>query len=149
MINMIKSHQKTIVIWIISLACFSSFIYWNNPERVITITLGTYVGSPWDVPDPTSYKLLDRIIKNFEKENPTIKVKYEPGIAKSDYSSWLSELIVQGKQPDVFVVPDDDFNLLLSTGALDNLNRLVKEDRFNTNIFFDSAIDAGVVNDVR
>ena len=146
MINIIKSHQKAIVIWIISLACFSSFIYWNNPERVITITLGTYVGSHWDVPDPTSYKLLDRIIKNFEKENPTIKVKYEPGIAKSDYSSWLSDLIVQGKQPDVFIVPDDDFNLLLSTGALDNLNRLVKEDRFNTNIFFDSAIDAGVVN---
>lgn len=146
MIKWMQHHRKGILIWFICFVLLSSFIYWNNPDRMITITLGTYVGSPWDVPDANSYRLLDSIIKKFEKDNPTIKVKYESGIAKSDYSSWLSDHIVQGQQPDVFVIPDDDFNLLLSTQALNNLGRIIKEDHFDKNIYFDSAIDAGVVN---
>ncbi len=50
----------------------------------------------WGVPSGESYKIIDGAIERFEKKCPGVKVKYENGIMKSDYSSWLSDKIVRG-----------------------------------------------------
>ncbi|MGC4440396.1 extracellular solute-binding protein, partial [Streptococcus suis] len=90
--------------------------YWWYQGQTIVITLGTYADSSWGVPSSSS-KVIDEAIARFEKKHPKVKVVYETGIRKKDYADWLAQKIVSGKEPDVFVVPDDDFSRLASIGA--------------------------------
>lgn len=87
------------------------------------LSIGVYAGSSWDVPSGQENTLLDDVIKRFEENHPDVRVKYESGITKEDYSGWLSDRIVQGTQPDIFIIPENDFNLLASTGSLLNLEK--------------------------
>ena len=48
--------------------------------NTITLELGVFSGSNWDVPSGESYKIIDGAIERFEKKYPGIKVKYENGI---------------------------------------------------------------------
>ncbi|MFS1664648.1 ABC transporter substrate-binding protein [Streptococcus sp. zg-JUN1979] len=98
------------------------FIYRWQEQHVTVLRVGYYAGSSWDVPNRTKNQVLDRAIKQFEAQHPKVKVVYESGIQKEDYSDWLADQIVQGKQPDVFIVPQDDFSLLDSIGALKSLD---------------------------
>lgn len=112
--------------------------------NTITLELGVFSGSNWDVPSGESYKIIDGAIKRFEKKYPGIKVKYESGIMKSDYSSWLSDKIVKGKEPDVFMVLDDDFNTLSSIGALANIDGYMNHDeKFSSKDYYSSVLKAG------
>lgn len=112
--------------------------------NTITLELGVFSGSNWGVPSGESYKIIDGAIKRFEKKYPGIKVKYESGIMKSDYSSWLSDKIVKGSQPDVFMVLDDDFNTLSSIGALANINSYMTHDQhFSKGDYYSSVLKAG------
>ncbi|MGT2907730.1 ABC transporter substrate-binding protein [Streptococcus dentiloxodontae] len=106
------------------------------------LTVGVYTGSSWDVPSGQGSQIIDDVIKRFEKEHPNVKVVYESGISKEDYSNWLSDKIVEGDQPDVFMVPENDFNLLASTNALASLNSKMKRD-LDTTIFYSSSLKAG------
>lgn len=112
--------------------------------NTITLELGVFSGSNWGVPSGESYKTIDGAIERFEKKYPGIKVKYENGIMKSDYSSWLSDKIVKGSQPDVFMILDDDFNTLSSIGALANIDVYMTHDqKFNENDYYSSVLKAG------
>lgn len=112
--------------------------------NTITLELGVFSGSNWGVPSGESYKIIDGAIERFEKKHPGIKVKYESGIMKSDYSSWLSDKIVKGQEPDVFMVLDDDFNTLSSIGALANIDGYMTHDqKFNENDYYSSVLKAG------
>ena len=112
--------------------------------NTITLELGVFSGSNWGVPSGESYKIIDGAIERFEKKYPGIKVKYESGIMKSDYSSWLSDKIVKGSQPDVFMILDDDFNTLSSIGALANIDVYMTHDqKFNENDYYSSVLKAG------
>ncbi|MFQ9072051.1 MAG: hypothetical protein ACLR43_04390 [Faecalibacillus faecis] len=42
----------------------------NDPSRDITLTLGLYAGSSWDVPNGESYQVIDQAIKKFERNTP-------------------------------------------------------------------------------
>ncbi|MGC4389123.1 sugar ABC transporter substrate-binding protein, partial [Streptococcus suis] len=68
-------------------------------------------------------------------KHPKVKVVYETGIRKKDYADWLAQKIVSGKEPDVFVVPDDDFSRLASIGALKKLSSLSIGDKKALNRF--------------
>lgn len=116
-----------LVIFVMSLCLITVYGYWRSQQKIV-LRLGTYVGSSWNVPSGQNYQFLDQVIARFEKEHPNVEVRYESGISKGDYASWLSEKIVEGRQPDVFIVPENDFNLLASTGALSKLNRVIKRD---------------------
>jgi multiple sugar transport system substrate-binding protein len=54
---------------------------------------------------------------------------YDSGVQKEDYSLWLSEKIVTGKEPDIFLVPSEDFNTLSSLGAMKDLDSLMEKDQ--------------------
>ena len=77
---------------VLGLVVFSLFfmIVADYPNT-ITLELGVFSGSNWGVPSGESYKIIDGAIERFEKKYPGVKVEYESGIMKSDYSSWLSD----------------------------------------------------------
>lgn len=111
-------------------------------EEVITI--GIFSDSYWEVQNGYSYQILEDAITLFEKENPGVKVEYVSGILKSDYPEWLSEQIILGKAPDVFLVFGDNFSDLAEIGALKSLDALVEEDReFSSEVFYASALACG------
>lgn len=116
--------------------------YWWYQGQTIVLTLGTYADSSWGVPSSSS-KVIDEAIARFEKKHPKVKVVYETGIRKKDYADWLAQKIVSGKEPDVFVVPDDDFSRLASIGALKKLSSLSIGDKKALSRFYPSALAAG------
>ena len=119
-----------------------------NYPNTITLELGVFSGSNWGVPSGESYKIIDGAIERFEKKYPGVKVEYESGITKSNYSSWLSDKIVKGKQPDVFMVLDDDFNTLSSIGALANIDSYMSHDEiFSSDDYYSSVLKAGTYSE--
>ena len=131
------------ILTLVSLSLVLIYCLINDPSRDITLTLGLYAGSSWDVPNGESYQVIDQAIKKFEKKYPNVHIEYKSGIIKDDYSSWLANEITKGTIPDVFMVLPDDFNTLSSIGILKNLDRLIKEERIDTSLFYQSALFAG------
>ena len=82
-------------------------LYLMEP-RPIELRIGTFAGSNWDVPQGESYAYLDHVIARFEAEHPGVKVTYQSGIRKSDYTEWLAGRELAGEMPDVFLIPQDD-----------------------------------------
>lgn len=138
-------NKKHILLFI---ACILVLVGVYNYPNTITLHLGVFAGSNWDVPSSgTSYKVIDGAIKRFEKNNPGIKVKYESGISKGDYSFWLSDKIVEGKEPDVFMILNDDFNTLSSIGALTNITGYMKHDEnFKQSDYYETVLKSGIYN---
>ena len=109
-----------------------------------TLTIGIFAGNNWNVPQGETYAVIDEVIKNFEAENPNVKVKYVSGIKKEDYSEWLAEQFIAGEEPDVFFILAEDFNLYASIGALMNLESLVADDKnFSADVYYPSAFNFG------
>lgn len=121
--------------WLNIFLCICAFLFlmfYRNPDRPITMHLGVFVGSNFDVYNDNSYATLDQAIKMFEEKHPNVTIKYESGIVKKDYSNWLSQKILEGEELDAFMVLDSDFNTLASIGALENLNKRMYEDLTNS-----------------
>lgn len=117
------------------------WMIWKR-ERPVQITLGIYAGSSWNVPIRTESRVMDAAIQAFEKKHPNVKVVYESGILKEDYSDWLSDQILKGEQPDIFMIPPDDFSLLAATGALKNLDSNIARELSLDN-FYEVSLKAG------
>lgn len=116
----------------------------NQAHREVVLTIGVYAGSYWDTPSGDSYQVLDEAITRFEAAHPNVKMKYVSGIRAVDYSEWLAEQIVKGKEPDIYYVLPEDFSLLASTGALADLGHLIASDRaVDIDCFYPSCLEAG------
>lgn len=116
-------------------------------EKVLTV--GAFSDSYWGVENGYSYRILDEAIALFEEEHPGIRVRYESGIMKADYSEWLAEGILTGTAPDVFVISGDDMNNLSEIGALKNLTELSEEDHFyNPEVYYPSVYQYGIYNNI-
>lgn len=109
-----------------------------------TLKLGIFSTSNWNVPQSETYVQIDALIERFEEANPGVYVEYVSGIIKKDYSDWLNDQIVRGECPDVFLILDDDFNLLSETGALMNLDCFLDADGIDPGtLIFENALQAG------
>ena len=81
--------------------CFLSIILiilaWNyrQKNKPIVLEFGMFAESNWDVKNANAYVIIDDAIKKFEKEHPGVKVHYETGIRKEDYSEWLDRKILE------------------------------------------------------
>ena len=120
--------------------CVSAGFYWWKQQPTV-LHIGVYAGSSWDVPTSQRSHALDRAIQKFEKSHPHVRVEYENGIPQSDYSDWLSEKIVSGKTPDVFMVSEQDLTLLAARGVLEKLNGYM--DRKDQAAFYPVAFESG------
>lgn len=114
------------------------------PGRDEVITVGVFSDSYWEVQNGYSYRILEDAIALFEKEHPGVKVEYVSGILKDDYPEWLSEQLILGKAPDIFLIFGENFSDLAEIGALKNLNGLIEEDvSFSVDDFYSSAFAYG------
>lgn len=116
-----------------------------------TLKIGIFYGSNWEVPGTMHYDILDHAIKKYEKEHPGISVEYEEGIPSEEYSEWLSGRILEGEEPDVFIILDEDFRTLAETGVLEPLDYLMQMDTEDKETegsgFYGSALQAGIYKD--
>ena len=125
-------------------------VYLQKSQQDVTLRIGVYAGSYWDTPNGDSYQILDEAIKRFEKANPKVTVEYVSGIGTDDYSEWLAEQILQGTEPDLYFVLPEDFDMLVTSGALTNLAHLMKTDReFDASCYYEPCLKAGEYNGVQ
>ena len=114
----------------------------GNKETVLTI--GVYSGSYWNTPNGNCYQILDEAIALFEQSHPGVKVEYASGIPASDYSEWLAGQIMMGTEPDLYFVLPEDFDLLVSSGALAQLDERIAEDpAFDTSVYYEPCLRSG------
>lgn len=121
-------------------------IYMINYTRKqeIILEFGMYSGNEWGVPQNDVYKIYDEAIANFEKKHKNVKVIYRSGTLMGDYSEWIAQKTLTGKEPDVFLVMQEDFNTFASIGMLENLDNQLKEDAsISVEDYYDKALDAG------
>lgn len=143
----IKLKKGTGLLFIMAVLFISSLLYLRYREQDV-LRVGIFYGSNWEVPGTVHYEILDEAIKKFESKYPNMKVEYEKGILSDDYSEWLSEQILKGTEPDVYLVLDEDFNTLASLGALKNLDTLIADDKdFDSSVFYSSVYKAGQYKD--
>ncbi len=109
-----------------------------------TLHIGIFYGSNWEVPGTVHYDIFDQAIEKYQKTYKNIKVEYAEGIPSDEYSEWLSGEILKGTEPDVFIVLDEDFRTLASTGMLKSLEPfLEKDETADASIFYTSALQSG------
>ncbi|OOL95174.1 cyclodextrin-binding protein precursor [Clostridium acetobutylicum] len=141
-----KKHNKFIIAAILiviiaggSFLCIKFFM--ERKDAVLTVGI---VSGSWNTPSENTYKILNDDILKFEKSHPGVKIKYTSGILKEDFSEWISQKILLGKEPDVFMILPDDFNVFSSTRALKNLDKLIKNDKdFNSSKYYKAAYESG------
>lgn len=126
------------------LLSFLLIFYLIQRNKKVTLELGIFVGSNWDVANANSYVIIDKAIERFEQEHKNVKIHYYSGILKRDYSEWLTKQLLLGKMPDVFMILSDDYNRLASLGALKNLEKLMEKDAsFKKEEYFSTALLTG------
>lgn len=122
------SKQVKFVIVSAILICIVITVYTLRPKQEV-IKIGISSGSRWDVPNSSADNAFDDAIEQFEKKHKRVKIIYESGIRKKDYEEWLSDKLLNGQSPDVYMVPDNDFYRLVNQGALVDLTGYLSEDQ--------------------
>lgn len=113
-------------------------------QEEVVLEIGIYSGNEWNVPQIDVYRIYDEAIRLFEENHPGVKVTYRSGTLMDDYSEWLAQQILQGNEPDVFIVLEEDFNTLSSIGMLEPLGTYMeKSKQFHQQDFYEKALDAG------
>lgn len=135
--------KQLIVVGLI-ISVVAIFFIINPKEEKVTLTFGMFAGNQWDVPDDDCYKIIDETIEQFEKDHPNVTVKYDSGILKNDYSEAISQMALEGKTPDVFMVLPEDFNTFSSVGVLKDLDSLIEsDDAFQASEYYKGSYEAG------
>ena len=144
----IKKRRFRVIISIL-IASAAIFILTGQKRRINfsgekVLTVGVFSDSYWGVQSGYANKIIDDAILKFEKEHPDVKVRYESGIMKEDYSEWLSEQMMNDSAPDVFFIPGGDFSTFAQIDALKNLGELISKDpSFDEGAFYKSAYEYG------
>lgn len=138
-------NRKYWIICVLIFSCALTVLCW---PRTIVLRVGIFAGSNWDVPSGDCYVIIDEAIKRFEQDHPYVKIEYDSGILKEDYSTWLSTQYLKGDEPDVFMILNEDFNTLSYLGALKDLNNFINNDHsFDQSQYYKSALKAGIYQD--
>ena len=113
-------------------------------RRESVLTVGVYAGSYWQTPNGDCYQILDDAVALFQKRHPNVRVEYVSGIPTDAYGEWLAEQILKGTEPDLYFVLPEDFNLLASSGALEELDGLMASDPdFDAAAYYEPCLRAG------
>jgi multiple sugar transport system substrate-binding protein len=103
----------------------SAALVWSCRPAAVeppSVTVVSLVG--WGMPEERA--IVREALATFERQNPQIRVSYTqvPGVGY-DYLNKLRLMIVAGRAPDVFYVPDGAFGAMVEKGALRALDDLV------------------------
>ena len=139
-----KRFSATVLIVLLCVT-LTAAVYVRCSQRTITLTIGVYAGSYWETPNGNTYQILDNAIRRFEERYPLVHVEYVSGIPTDFYSEWLAEQILKGREPDLYFVLPEDFNLLVSSGALAKLDEWMEDDpEFDASMFYAPCLQSGV-----
>ncbi len=141
---------RVLMVCIIVIACLTAglivFFRYRN-SRILRV--GIFYGSNWEVPGTAHYDIIDQAAEIFQ-EQYNVKITYEEGIPSDDYSEWLAGRILEGDEPDIYLILDDDFTTLASIGALEKLDSHIEsDDSMNLEQFYSATLDAGQYNGVQ
>lgn len=135
--------KKRLFRWILLLAACLCMVGCAGEEETV-LTVGVYSGSYWNTPNGNSYQILDEAIAMFEAAHPGVQVEYVSGIPAGNYSEWLAGQILRGTEPDVYFVLPEDFDLLVSSGALAQLDeRIAADPGFDTGVYYEPCLRSG------
>lgn len=140
-----KRVTKIWVTIIISVLVFvSAALAFVHKKKSSVLEVGVFAGSNWDVANANSYVIIDKAVKRFEQNHPGVKVHYYSGIRKEDYTEWFSRQLLQGKEPDVFMVIGEDFNKFAEVGIMKDLGPLINRDEsFDKEKFYTTTLLSG------
>lgn len=148
----IKGIVAEIVFIVVTLIIIGIIGHYKKNQYIV-LEFGIFSGNAYDVPNTNvnSYQIVDEAIEEFQKLHPKIKIKYSRvGTLKNDYPEWLSGKIIEGKEPDIFVVQEGDFNTFASIGIMKDLGPLISKDKyFDISRMYDNAVRSGQLDGVQ
>lgn len=138
------SVQRKIGILLLALLIAVLLGAWLTWRSAPVLTVGIFAGSNWGVPQGEPYAIIDRTIEKFEAAHPGVRVQYVSGIQREDYAEWLAGQFLLGREPDVFLLPTEDFTLYAERGALRELTPLMERDpEFSAEVYDAAAFRNG------
>ncbi len=134
--------RKIIIIPLVVIIALSSY-YYNHLQRPDKLTIGLFAGNPWSDANFNIYDVIDKLKATYQ-DKYDIEVEYVSGILKEDYSNYLNSLIVAGKEPDIYLVFEEDFASLASINALCPLDDMIAQDQsFDLESYYQAPLKAG------
>lgn len=130
----------SILIILLLLIFLASKLWLSTPA---TITVSICADSYWGVPDGHPNAIWEDAINEFQQQHPNIHVKLITGVQKSDYGEWLAEKLLAGQEPDLFLIPREDFDNYASKDALMSINTFMTEDEdFDDSLYYPVSLEA-------
>lgn len=124
------------------------WIFQKNRNEGTTLRFGMFAGSYWDVPNGDCYQVIDDAIARFEEKHPGVTVEYKSGVRKEEYIEWLSEQVLLGEEPDVFMIPDGEMENLISLNILKKLDgQILNDTGFSKKDYYPAAFAGGTARD--
>ena len=146
----ISKKIRLICILTVLLSALSIVFFYKCGKKETVIEFAMFNGSNWGVAVQESYSVIDKAIEKFESEHKGVRIKYESGIPKEDYSEWMSERALKDKMPDVFMMLDEDFENYINLGLIEKLDRYVSEDSdFDIEKYYENIANSGVFSGYR
>lgn len=105
----------------------------KQKSPVVTVTL-----SGWQS-NPNEKQLLEKVIRDFEAQNPTIKVKHE--VINSEYMDVMKTRLIGDVAPDVFYLDAFEAPLLMKHQVLEPLEKYITPE-FNLSDFEPAMLNA-------
>lgn len=137
-----------IAVIVVLVLCMVFGIAYYHTQETITLRLGIFTGSNWDVPNADSYAIFDDLIERFENKYPNVNVEYTSGITKEEYSNWLSKQALKGEFPDVMLILPEDFSTFAQVGLLHDLDALSSADAtFDKDVYYRASYNSGIYKD--
>jgi len=137
-----------IILFVIAASCAAE--QFVEKRKGTVLHFGMMAGSYWDVPTGSCYEVIDAAIRRFEEKHPGVRVEYTSGILKEDYPEWLAEQILLSEEPDVFMIPAGQLDVLASLGVLKNLEPLMERDEaFEREDYYPAAWNYGNIRDTQ
>ena len=114
-------------------------------SRTVVLELALYSGNSWGVPQNFAYAIYDRAVELFEQRyaDKGYRVVLRTGTMYKDYSEWFAQLVLKGKEPDMFLILEEDFNTYAAIGLLERLDTYIENSDLSPAEFFSNALEAG------
>ncbi|HCJ94195.1 MAG TPA: sugar ABC transporter substrate-binding protein, partial [Sphaerochaeta sp.] len=117
----------------------------NYRKNTVVLELALYSGNSWGVPQNFAYAIYDRAVEMFEERfaDKGYRVVLRTGTMYKDYSEWFAQLVLKGKEPDMFLLIEEDFTTYAAIGLLERLDRYLDKSDLSPDVFFSNALEAG------
>ena len=114
-------------------------------SKTVVLELALYSGNSWGVPQNFAYAIYDKAVEMFEQRfaDEGYTVVLRTGTMYKDYSEWFAQLVLKGKEPDIFLIIEEDFTTYAAIGLLERLDKYIEKSDLSPDVFFRNALEAG------